>query len=320
MCYKRDTWWNFNLRFQKLQLRLASQAFSLPSLFLFKIKFLWRLHSGLESKAWWWSGLYARSQGIGGCWAKSQGTTSVSGASLFRRLMMTRTHFLLICCTRLSLLIIVKARDSQYSSFHIEDEGLEERGGLHRGQVRFENQSMKSYKEWIIEVLSLPDATDVLVEAGTRKALDISLSMSVTKSHADLELWSPIGAWRRKGSLIHWQSSLPHWRTSRWYFVCRCLQQCDGHHFVRREGGRLQLLHAACIRTINIHLLNQVLPGRWGARRRGDDRGPFVVILVVLVYPSKRTGGWHHLPCFLLAIHLACFNLDPYTLGRCILV
>lgn len=63
----------------------------------------------------------------------------VSGASLFKGLMMTTTTFLLGRCTRLSLLIIVKARDSQQSSFHPEDEGLEERGGLDRDQVRFEN-------------------------------------------------------------------------------------------------------------------------------------------------------------------------------------
>lgn len=38
------------------------------------------------------------------------------------------------------------------------------------------------------EVLSLSSVGDTLVEAGVRKALDMSMSMSVTRSHADLEL------------------------------------------------------------------------------------------------------------------------------------
>lgn len=57
-------------------------------------------------------------------------------------------------------------------------------------EIKFESksQSTKTYKKWMTEVLSVDDVVDVLAEPVIRKALDISLFMSVTRSHADLEL------------------------------------------------------------------------------------------------------------------------------------
>lgn len=48
----------------------------------------------------------------------------------------------------------------------------------------------------------MDDVVGILVELGIRKALDISLSMSVTRSHADLELL--VSHWSTHTSVSSW--------------------------------------------------------------------------------------------------------------------
>lgn len=65
-----------------------------------------------------------------------------------------------------------------------------------------------TYREWATELLGMPIETDVLADARIRKALDISLSMSVTRSHADELL---VSRWSVEMHMFitSWESSLP---------------------------------------------------------------------------------------------------------------
>lgn len=49
-------------------------------------------------------------------------------------------------------------------------------------------QSIEIYRKWVAEVLSMPNVADTLVNIDVKKALDNSMSLSMTRSHADLEL------------------------------------------------------------------------------------------------------------------------------------
>lgn len=47
---------------------------------------------------------------------------------------------------------------------------------------------MEIYPNRVTEVLTIPSVADILTESGVRKALNISMSISVMRSYADLEL------------------------------------------------------------------------------------------------------------------------------------
>lgn len=44
------------------------------------------------------------------------------------------------------------------------------------------------YKEWATEVLSMQNIADILLDTLVTKAVDISLDISLTKTHTGLEL------------------------------------------------------------------------------------------------------------------------------------
>lgn len=56
--------------------------------------------------------------------------------------------------------------------------------------LRFKSkaQSTETYRKWMTEVLSVLGVVEIQAEAGVRKALDISMSTYVVRSHAYLEL------------------------------------------------------------------------------------------------------------------------------------
>lgn len=57
-------------------------------------------------------------------------------------------------------------------------------------------QSTMIYKEWAIEVFSVQNIADILSDASVTKAVDVSLDISIIRSHVDLELL--ISRWRIK--------------------------------------------------------------------------------------------------------------------------
>lgn len=64
------------------------------------------------------------------------------------------------------------------------------RAQRNEADLRFESksQSIDTYWNWVMEVLTMPGITDTLTEASVRKVLDISTSMSTMRSYTDLEL------------------------------------------------------------------------------------------------------------------------------------
>lgn len=93
----------------------------------------------------------------------------------------------------------VKVRELRWSSYRPEDEYSKERDGLDKDPVRVKNQSSNTDRDWAMEVLNVPAMADTLAEAVVRKALDISMSMSVIRSSTKLEFLVPNGAHRRIG-------------------------------------------------------------------------------------------------------------------------
>lgn len=83
--------------------------------------------------------------------------------------------------------------------------------------IRFESkiQTTKIYKEWAIEVLSLHNIADLLSDASVRNAVYVSLNMSITRSHADLELLFFAGVQRGTPSSPSEESSLKLQKMSR---------------------------------------------------------------------------------------------------------
>lgn len=84
--------------------------------------------------------------------------------------------------------------------------------------LRFEtkDQSTKMYRNLVIEVLSMPGVADTLAETGVRKALEISTSMSIIRSYADLELFISHYRVETHTSSMPEESFAPHTRK-----ICR---------------------------------------------------------------------------------------------------
>lgn len=54
--------------------------------------------------------------------------------------------------------------------------------------IRFETkiQSTQIYKDWATEVLGVRNISDILSDASVRRAVDVSLDICITRTHADL--------------------------------------------------------------------------------------------------------------------------------------
>lgn len=90
--------------------------------------------------------------------------------------------------------------------------------------LRFElkTQRTKTYRKWVTKVLSVPDVVDTLAETCIREALDISMSMSVTRSHVDLELLIYCWGAETHTFVTSKREFPPRWRT---YGLCSRLSQ-----------------------------------------------------------------------------------------------
>lgn len=83
--------------------------------------------------------------------------------------------------------------------------------------IRFESkvQSTRIYNEWAAEVLSVSNVSDILSDTSVGKAVDASLDISITRSHADLEFLISRWSTEEHTSITSWESLHQLWRMSR---------------------------------------------------------------------------------------------------------
>lgn len=142
-------------------------------------------------------------------------------------------------CIKLFLLTIAKGWSHNQSSLYPEDEV--QRNEAAWANIRFESktQNTRIYKVWATKVLSAQSTTDILLKPSIRKPVDVSLDISVIRSHANLEFLVSPWSTEMHTFVTFWRGLYADsgGRLSDVALTGSCRRGHDGPHSARRGEG-----------------------------------------------------------------------------------